>query len=149
MSDLDDLYQDIIIDHSSRPRNFRVPEDANRSAEGYNPLCGDRITLYLKMDGDRIADIGFQGSGCAISKATSSLMTENLKGKDRAEAKELFDLFRNMVTRDPQTDFDDERLGDLEILSGLTQFPVRIKCATLSWHTMAAALEGKNEASTE
>ena len=146
MSELEDLYQEMVIDHNSRPRNFRKPEGANRSVEGYNPLCGDRLTIYLKVEGDVIADIGFQGSGCAISRASSSMMTEGVKGKSVAEVEEIFDLFHQMITRDPGSDFDpDEKLGDLEILSGVSQFPVRVKCAILSWHTLRAALEGHEE----
>ena len=144
MSELEELYQDMVIDHTIRPRNFRKPAGANRSAEGYNPLCGDIITLYLKVEDDVIADIGFQGSGCSISKASASMMTENLKGKTTAEAEEVFTAFREMLTKEPASDFDYELLGDLEILSGVRQFPVRIKCATLSWHTLNAALEGRD-----
>ena len=146
MSDLEELYQDMLIDHYSRPRNFRKVEGANRSVEGYNPICGDKITLYVKVDGDLIADIGFQGSGCAISKASASMMTESLKGKSKAEADEIFESFHQMITRDPGSDFDpDEKLGDLEILSGVSEFPIRVKCAVLSWHTLRAALEGQEE----
>ena len=151
MSELEELYQDIIIDHNSRPRNFRKLEGSTRSVEGYNPLCGDRFTVYLKVEDDLIADIGFQGSGCAISKASASLMTESVMGKSKAEAEEIFNAFRQMITREPGSDFDpDEILGDLEILSGVSEFPVRIKCATLSWHTLNAALEGQDDSiSTE
>ena len=151
MSELEELYQDIIIDHNSRPRNFRKLEGSIRSVEGYNPLCGDRFTVYLKVEDDLIADIGFQGSGCAISKASASLMTESVMGKSKAEAEEIFKAFRHMITREPGSDFDpDEILGDLEILSGVSEFPVRIKCATLSWHTLNAALEGQDDSiSTE
>ena len=150
MSDLQDLYQDIVIDHNSRPRNFRKLEEANRSLEGYNPLCGDRYTLYLKVDGDTISDIGFQGSGCAISKASVSMMTDAVKGKRTDEAEELFDAFHQMLTRAPGADFDPDAVGDLEALSGVNEFPVRVKCAVLSWHTLRAALEGGEDAvSTE
>ena len=145
MSDLQELYQDIIIDHNSRPRNFRKLEGANHSSEGYNPLCGDRITLYLRVEDDMIADVGFQGSGCAISRASASMMTESVKGKSKAEAEKIFKLFQQMVTREPGSDFDLADLGDLEILSGVSEFPIRIKCATLSWHTLRAALEGQEE----
>lgn len=151
MSDLEELYQEIVIDHNNRPRNFRKIEGANRSLEGYNPLCGDRITLYLNVQDDRIADIGFQGSGCAISRASASMMTESLKGKGRKEVQEIFDAFHQMITRAPGSDFDaDESLGDLEVLSGVSEYPVRVKCAVLSWHTLLAALEGRDDAvSTE
>ena len=146
MVQLDDLYQDIVIDHNNRPRNFRTLENADRSLEGYNPLCGDKITLYLELDGDRIADIAFQGSGCAISKASASMLTESIKGKKIAEADIMFDAFHSMVTRDPGMEFEvDEDLGDLEALSGVAEFPVRVKCAILSWHTLQAALKGNEE----
>ena len=147
MSYLQDLYQEMVMDHNSRPRNFRKLDDADRSLEGYNPLCGDRFTLYLKVDDGVISDIGFQGSGCAISRASTSMMTESVKGKSRAEAGEIFEAFHQMITRDPGLDFDDpdDKLGDLEILSGVSEFPVRVKCAVLSWHTLQAALEGREE----
>ena len=147
MSYLQELYQEMVMDHNSRPRNFRKLEDADRSVEGYNPLCGDRFTIYLKVDDGVISDIGFQGSGCAISRASTSMMTESVKGKSRAEAGEIFDAFHRMITRDPGLDFDDpdDKLGDLEILSGVSEFPVRVKCAVLSWHTLQAALEGRAE----
>ena len=148
MSDFQDLYQEMVIDHNNRPRNFRVLEDATRQAEGYNPLCGDRLTLYLQMEGDVISDIGFKGSGCAISKASSSLMTERVKGKTKSEAEKIFEAFHQMVTRAPGTDFDDEELGDLEILSGIPEFPVRVKCAILAWHTLRSALDGREETAT-
>jgi nitrogen fixation NifU-like protein len=152
VSYLQDLYQEMVMDHNSRPRNFRKLDDADRSLEGYNPLCGDRFTLYLKVDDGVISDIGFQGSGCAISRASTSMMTESVKGKSRAEAGEIFEAFHQMITRDPGLDFDDpdDKLGDLEILSGVSEFPVRVKCAVLSWHTLQAALEGREESvSTE
>ena len=147
MSDLEDLYQEIVLDHSSKPRNFRKLEDADRYLEGYNPFCGDKYTIYLKVSGDRIDDIGFQGSGCAISKASTSMMTERVKGKSQIEAGEIFDAFHQMITRAPDTDFDpdEEVLGDLEVLSGVSEFPVRVKCAILSWHTLQAALEGRED----
>ena len=145
MSDLQELYQDMVIDHNNRPRNYRTLEGANRTVEGYNPLCGDRIILYVRMEDDLIADIGFQGSGCAISRASTSMMTEGVKGKSKAEAKEIFDAFHQMITRGPDMDFDSEKVGDLEILSGVSEFPARVKCATLSWHTLHSALEGREE----
>ena len=143
MSELQELYQEMIIDHNNRPRNFRKPEGANRSAEGYNPLCGDMLNLYLTIEGDVITDVGFQGSGCAISKASASMMTEAVKGRTEAEAEEIFRAFREMLLREPGSDFDAEQLGDLEILSGVSEFPARIKCAILSWHTLRSALEGQ------
>ena len=145
MTDLDELYQDIIIEHYAKPRNFRKLEDANHTMEGYNPLCGDRITLYLKVDGGVVTAVGFQGSGCAISRASASMMTQSVKGRSRAEVRELFDAFHKMITRAPGTDFDPEKLEDLGVLSGVVDFPVRVKCASLSWHTLRAALEGSEE----
>ena len=150
MSDLQDLYQEVILDHNRQPRNFHKLEDASRSLEGYNPLCGDRYTLYVKLEDGRIADIGFQGSGCAISRASTSMMTETVKGKSKETAEKVFNAFRRMLTREPGSDFDPDDVGDLEILSGVSEFPVRIKCATLPWHTLHAALEGDEDSvSTE
>lgn len=145
MSDLDELYQEIIMEHNRKPRNFRKLEDANRSADGYNPFCGDKITLYLKVDGGVISDIGFVGSGCAISRASASMMTQSVKGKSKAEAQEIFDAFHKMLTRALGADFDASKLGDLEILSGVSEFPTRVKCASLGWHTLNAALRGQGE----
>jgi nitrogen fixation NifU-like protein len=141
MSELGDLYQEVILDHNRRPRNFRAIDDARRQ-EGYNPLCGDRLTLYVKLDGDRIADVAFQGSGCAISKASASLMTEALKGKTVAEARELFEKFHDMVTSSPDTAAPD--LGKLSVLSGVREYPTRVKCASLAWHTLKAAVSGED-----
>ena len=142
MSELQELYQEMVLDHSSRPRNYRKLEGEHQSLEGYNPLCGDKYTVYLKVTDGVITDIGFQGSGCAISKASTSMMTESVKGKDKEKVQEIFDLFHQMITRNPESDFEpDEQLGDLEILSGVADFPVRVKCAVLSWHTLQAALE--------
>ena len=141
MSDLGELYQEVILDHNRRPRNFRTIEEG-RSQEGYNPLCGDRLTLYVKLEGDRIADVAFQGSGCAISKASASLMTEALKGKTVAEARELFDKFHDMVTSSPDTVAPD--LGKLSVLSGVREYPTRVKCASLAWHTLKAAVAGEH-----
>jgi nitrogen fixation NifU-like protein len=144
MYDLEDLYQEIVMDHNRRPRNFKKLENAQRTAEGFNPLCGDQISLYLNVDDDGvIEDIGFEGAGCAISKATASMMTEAIKGKNVDKAEEIFEAFRHMLTRKPEEDYDYELLGDLEILQGVSQFPTRIKCATLSWHTLNSALGGK------
>ena len=145
MTDLAELYQEIVLDHNSRPRNFRKPDHSTRSADGFNPLCGDRVTIYLDVDDeDVIRDVAFQGSGCAISRASTSMMTEALKGKRASEAERLFSLFHKQVT---DGDGEDERedLGDLEALSGVAEFPVRVKCAILSWHTLQAALKGNEE----
>ena len=141
-SELRDLYQEVVIDHSKKPRNFRKPEGANRSAEGMNPLCGDEITVYLKLAGDVIEDIGFQGAGCAISKASVSLMTAALKNKTKAEAEALFQRVHSMVSEGPKSKVDPEELGKLAVLSGVWEFPARVKCATLAWHTLRSALEG-------
>ena len=151
MYDLYELYQEVLMDHNRRPRNFRKLEGANRMSEGFNPLCGDKITLYLNVEDDVIAEVGFEGEGCAISKASASMMTEGIKGKSEQEAEEMFDSFRTMVVRKPGEEYDASLLGDLEILSGVSQYPVRIKCATLSWHTLIAALggTGKEPVSTE
>lgn len=138
MSDLGDLYQEVILDHNRRPRNFRAIEEADHTQEGYNPLCGDRLTLYVSLDGDRIADVAFQGSGCAISKASASLMTEALKGRTVAEARALFERFHDMITSAPDAEAPD--LGKLSVLSGVREYPTRIKCASLAWHTMKAAV---------
>ena len=145
-SELRNLYQEVILDHNNKPRNFRKIEGANRTAEGYNPLCGDTVTLYLRVSGGgAIEDIGFQGSGCAISKASSSLMTSALKGKTPAEAQEIFKKFHAMVTSPPGSAQDTGGLGKLEVFSGVREFPARVKCATLVWHTLRAALDGKAE----
>ena len=149
MSDLTDLYQEILLDHNSKPRNFRKVEDANRSADGYNPLCGDQITLYLKLEDDVIADVGFQGHGCAISKASASMLTQSIKGKSVDDAKAVFNEFHKMLT-ETGAELDYDLLDDLEMLSGVSEYPVRIKCAVLCWHTLQAALANEDEAvSTE
>jgi nitrogen fixation NifU-like protein len=144
MADLNELYQDLIKDHSKKPRNFRALEGASRQLEGYNPLCGDRFTVYLKMENDRVADVSFQGAGCAISTASASLMTQSMKGKTRAEAEELFQRFHQLLTAEPQAE-EVERLGKLAVFSGVRKFPVRVKCATLAWHTFRAALHGEDK----
>jgi nitrogen fixation protein NifU and related proteins len=137
-AELDELYQSIILDHNRRPRNFRVMDDASAHAEGKNPLCGDQLTIWLKLDGNTISDVSFQGSGCAISKASASLMTAAIKGKSRAEAEELFTKFHGVVTgTHPE---DAESLGSLKALGGVSRFPLRVKCASLAWHAMHAAL---------
>ena len=149
MPDLRDLYQEVILEHSKAPRNYRELKPADHKAEGYNPLCGDRFTIYLQMDGDFIRDIAFQGSGCAISKASASMMTQALKGKTRAEAEKFFHNFHRVVTGQAENG-DQASLGKLTVFSGVSEFPLRVKCATLAWHTVQAALDGKQEAvSTE
>jgi nitrogen fixation NifU-like protein len=145
MSDLRELYQQVIIDHSRNPRNYKELEHPSHSADGYNPLCGDQITVYLVVEGERVTDVSFKGSGCAISKASASLMTAAVKGKTVAEAEELFRRFREMVTSERDAEVDEEALGKLTVLSGVREFPVRVKCATLAWHTLHSALEGKGE----
>jgi nitrogen fixation protein NifU and related proteins len=149
MSDLRDLYQDVILEHSKAPRNYREMPAANHRAEGFNPLCGDRFTVYVTVEGESIRDISFQGSGCAISKASASMMTQILKGKTIAEAEQLFGRFHEMVTGHASTNQGTD-MGKLAVFSGVSEFPVRVKCASLAWHTMVAALEDKQEAvSTE
>ena len=140
--DIRDLYRDMVMEHSRKPRNFRRLASPTCSADGFNPLCGDQITLDVELKDDVISEVSFEGSGCAISRASASLMTEAVKGKSKAAAVELFDAFRTMVTRGVGQDYDDDGLGDLEVLAGVTEFPVRIKCATLSWHTLKNALDG-------
>lgn len=150
MPELRELYQEVILEHSKAPRNYRSLDGANHKAEGYNPLCGDRFTVYLDMDGDEIQDIGFQGSGCAISKASASMMTQSLKGKTKEEAKHLFQQFHELVTGKDSGESKGADLGKLAVFSGVSEFPMRVKCATLAWHTLQAALDGKAEAvSTE
>ncbi|MGB9626013.1 MAG: Fe-S cluster assembly sulfur transfer protein SufU [Phycisphaerae bacterium] len=143
MSELRELYQELILDHSRRPRNRRRMEDADRRAEGYNPLCGDRVTVFLKLDGDIVKEATFEGTGCAISTASASMMTESLKGKTLREARELFRKFHHLVTGDPVETGSDPGLGKLEVFSGVCQYPARVKCATLAWHTLEAAIENK------
>ena len=150
MADLRDLYQELILEHSKAPRNYRELTTPDRKAEGYNPLCGDRFTVYLKMQGESIQDIGFQGSGCAISKASASMMTQSLKGKTRSEANDLFNRFHKVVTGQAAKNGNQADLGKLAVFSGVSEFPVRVKCATLAWHILQAALEGKQDSvSTE
>jgi nitrogen fixation NifU-like protein len=139
VSELSDLYQEVILDHNRRPHNFRVIDGATAKQEGYNPLCGDRLTLYLTLAGDVIKDAAFQGQGCAISKASASLMTDAIKGKTVAEARDLFQHFHAMITSDTETQAED--LGKLSVLAGVREYPTRIKCASLAWHTMKAAVE--------
>ncbi len=148
MSELSDLYQEVILDHNKNPRNFRVLADANHRADGFNPLCGDKVTVFLKLDGDRIVDVTFQGSGCAISTASASLATAALKGKTVAEADALFEAFHHMVTSDPTAEPDTEGLGKLAAFSGVREFPTRIKCATLVWHTIKSAMKDESDVVT-
>jgi nitrogen fixation protein NifU and related proteins len=147
MSSLNELYQEVILDHNRRPRNFRRIEGASHHAEGYNPLCGDRLTLDVQVDGGRIADVAFQGSGCAISKASASLMTDAIKGQSVADARDMVTRFQRMVTTPP--DQQVENMGKLLVLAGVREFPVRVKCASLCWHTLKAALDREAAVSTE
>jgi nitrogen fixation NifU-like protein len=147
MSELSDLYQEVILDHNRRPRNFHALADASHTAEGYNPLCGDRLTLYLKLAGETIEDVAFEGAGCAISKASASMMTDALKGRTVAEAHALFERFHRMVTTPPDQAVED--MGKLSSLAGVREFPVRVKCASLAWHTLKAAMTSKSRVSTE
>ena len=151
MSELDELYQEVILDHNKSPRNFREIADANRRSEGYNPLCGDHVTVYVNLADGVIQDISFKGSGCAISKASASMMTTELKSKTQAEAERVFDSVHKMLTGEMGGQEDElERLGKLKILSGVCKFPARVKCASLAWHTVNAALKGSDKvASTE
>jgi nitrogen fixation NifU-like protein len=141
MSDLRELYQEVILDHNRRPRNYHAIERPSRTAKGHNPLCGDRLTLYLMLENDRITDVGFEGSGCAISKASASLMTEAVKGKTVAEAESLFSRFHELVTTPPDLPAKTEGLGKLAVFAGVREFPARVKCASLAWHTMKNAVE--------
>jgi len=147
MSDLDDLYQEVILDHNKSPRNFRPMADANRKAEGYNPLCGDHVTVFIQLEDGVIRDISFQGSGCAISKASASLMTAALKGQTEAAAHALFEDVHQMLTGGTEEDAP-ARVGKLAILAGVNKFPARVKCASLAWHTLNAALKGSGETAT-
>jgi nitrogen fixation NifU-like protein len=141
MSDLRDLYQEVILDHNRRPRNFGPLPAANRRAEGHNPLCGDRVTVYLDVEGDRIRDVSFEGAGCAISTASASLMTEALKGLSVGEARDLFRGFHELVTQGDEG----EDLGKLAVFTGVREYPMRVKCATLAWHTLMAALDARDQ----
>ena len=148
-SELRELYQQVILDHNKSPRNFRKIDDANKTAEGYNPLCGDRINIYLNVENEIVKDISFQGSGCAISKASASLMSSIVKGKSIKEAEELFHKFHNLITGKLDDNFDLDELGKLAVFAGVREFPVRVKCASLAWHTMMSAVkEDKNKTVT-
>jgi nitrogen fixation protein NifU and related proteins len=149
MSELSELYQQVILDHNKKPRNFHKLENANRTAEGYNPLCGDQLHIYLAVEDDRVKDISFEGTGCAIFKAAASMMTQAVKGKTKAESEQLFQEFHRLLTGEIDEEAEGSHLGKLTIFSGVREYPVRVKCATLSWHTMRAALEGESKASTE
>ncbi len=149
MTNLDALYQEVILDHNRKPRNFREIEGADRRIEGRNPLCGDHVTIWLKLDGDRVADISFKGTGCAVSKSSASLMTSTIKGKTVAEANALFDRFHDMVTG-KLAEGERETMGSLAALGGVSKFPVRVKCASLAWHAMKSALDqGPAEVTTD
>ncbi|HAA96166.1 MAG TPA: SUF system NifU family Fe-S cluster assembly protein [Dehalococcoidia bacterium] len=141
MSGLSELYQEILLEHNSKPRNFKTVDDPSQTTEGYNPLCGDQITLYLKVVDGVIDDVGFQGVGCAISRASASMMTQSIKGQSVERAQSIFDAFHHMIT-EPEGELDYDTLGDLETLSGVNEYPTRIKCAILAWHTMKSALTG-------
>src|SRR3989338_4415013 len=142
MNDLRDLYQELILDHSKKPRNFGPLKGASHQAEGYNPLCGDRYTVYLNRDGERIKDIGFAGSGCAISKASASMMTAAVKGKTTAQVDEIFTHFHKMILGKPGDPVDEPKLGKLAVFSGVCEFPIRVKCASLPWHTLRSGIAG-------
>jgi nitrogen fixation protein NifU and related proteins len=148
MAELDDLYQEVILDHNKSPRNFRDMTGANRKAEGYNPLCGDQVTVFVLLEDGVIRDISFQGSGCAISKASASLMTAELKGKPESAAQALFEDVHKMLTGAPGAEEAGKKLGKLQILSGVCKFPARVKCASLAWHTVNAALKGESQPAT-
>ena len=148
MSDLEDLYQEVILDHNKSPRNYRTMANANRKAEGYNPLCGDHVTVYLHVKDGVIDDISFQGSGCAISKASASMMTSELKGKSAAAAHELFDNVHKVLTGEAAGENAADKVGKLVILSGVCKFPARVKCASLAWHTVNSALQGEAQVAT-
>ncbi len=149
MSELNDLYQEVILDHNKNPRNFREIENADKTADGNNPLCGDALRVYVAMEDEKVADVAFKGSGCAISKASASMMTQIVKGKSKEEAETLFHEFQQMVTGELDTETDENSLGKLKIFAGVLEFPARVKCASLSWHTLHAALNNEEVISTE
>lgn len=149
MSELNDLYQEVILDHNKNPRNFRELATATQTADGNNPLCGDALRVYVEMENDKVKDVAFKGSGCAISKASASMMTQTVKGKSKEEAETIFHEFQRMVTGELDAEADENNLGRLKIFAGVLEFPARVKCASLSWHTLHAALRGEEEVSTE
>ncbi len=149
MSELSELYQQVILDHNKKPRNFHKLETANQMAEGYNPLCGDQLTVYIELDEEVVKDISFEGSGCAISKAAASMMTQAVKGKSKEQAENIFKEFHGMVTGELDEETTPNSLGRLTIFAGVRDFPARVKCASLSWHTMRAALKGEAIVTTE
>jgi len=149
VSELSELYQQVILDHNKKPRNFHKLETANKTAEGFNPLCGDQLTVYLQLEDDTVKDVSFVGSGCAISKAAASMMTQSVKGKTRQEAEALFDEFHRLVTGELDAETTPNNLGRLKIFAGVRDYPARVKCASLSWHTLHAALKGEQSATTE
>src|ERR1044071_9454082 len=142
MSELSELYQQVILDHNKKPRNFHRLENANRTAEGFNPLCGDHLNVYLHIEDEQVKEVSFEGSGCAISKASASMMTQSVKGKTKAEAETLFDQFHKLVTGQSPANGNRAELGKLAVFSGVSEFPVRVKCATLAWHALHAAMRG-------
>jgi nitrogen fixation NifU-like protein len=144
VSDLRDLYQELILDHTRHPRNFGPLPDANRHADGYNPLCGDRVTVHVRLEGEKLADVHFEGSGCAISTASASLMTESVRGRTKQETEELYERFHALVTGEPGPEPDPAALGKLAVMGGVREFPLRVKCATLVWHALRAALEARD-----
>jgi nitrogen fixation NifU-like protein len=149
MANLEALYQEVILDHNRKPRNFREIENADRKVEGRNPLCGDQVTVWMKLDGERIGDVSFKGSGCAVSKSSASLMTAAIKGKTVAESRQLFNRFHDMITG-KMNDAERTAMGSLAALGGVSKFPLRVKCASLAWHAMKSALDGSGaEVSTE
>lgn len=149
MSELNDLYQEVILEHNKNPRNFRAIENADKMADGNNPLCGDALRVYVETDGETIKDVAFKGSGCAISKASASMMTQAVKGKTKEEAETIFSEFVEMVTGKMDAEAQENHLGKLKIFAGVLEFPARVKCASLSWHTLHAALNNEEEVSTE
>lgn len=149
MSELNDLYQQVILDHNKNPRNFREISNANRRADGHNPLCGDELKVFLELEDDKVRDVSFVGSGCAISKASASMMTQMVKGKSLAEAEMMFDEFHRMVLGELDEESEENSLGKLKIFAGVREFPARVKCASLSWHTLHAALNNEEAVSTE
>lgn len=148
MSDLRDLYQEVILDHNKQPRNFRELDDPTHEGKGYNPLCGDRVDLYVRVEDEQITEVSFQGSGCAISTASASLLTEAIRGRSLAEARAIFESFQRLVTG-KATEEDEDRLGKLAVFAGIRDYPTRVKCATLVWHTLTSALDGSGVARTE